>query len=370
MNAINPINVLYLIDSLAHGGAERQLAELIRNLDKRYFKPHLCTLKPSCGLYDELDIPKECLNFSSFVSPSLFGVLRRISNFINRNQINIVQTFFQDPCLLGALLKSFTDVKLIGTFLDLGFWRTPAESRKMRLAYPFYNGFIANSQAVKDHFCTTDGIAAPRIMVIYNGFDLTAIPAIAKLPSDPNAPPVVGIVANLNRPVKRVQDFISAAAIVRQHHPETTFLVVGGGDLKPVLEQQAADLGIADCTTFTGMVPNPLDYIARLSVGVITSETEGFSNSIIEYMACGVPVVVTRAGGNIEMVRQGENGFLYDVGKVDELAVAILRLLDNPVERERIAALNRIEVPNRFSMEAMITQTGNCYERLLTGQAI
>ena len=228
MNPKNPINVLYLIDSLFHGGAERQLAELIRNLDQRHFKPHLCTLKPSYGLDDDLDIPKECLNFSSFVSPSLFGVLRRISNFINRNQIEIVQTFFQDPCLLGALLKPFTDIKLIGTFLDLGFWRTPAESRKMRLAYPFYNGFIANSQAVKDHFCSTDGIASPRIKVIYNGFDLAAIPAIAKLPPDLRAAPVVGIVANLNRPVKRVQDFISAAAIVHQHHPETTFLVVGG----------------------------------------------------------------------------------------------------------------------------------------------
>ncbi|MDD2852264.1 MAG: glycosyltransferase [Desulfuromonadaceae bacterium] len=362
---MNPINVLYLIDSLAHGGAERQLAELIRNSDPRQFRPHLCTLKPSCGLYDELDIPKECLNFSSFVKPSLIGVLWRLSRFINRNQIGIVQTFFQDPCLLGALVKSFTDVKLIGTFLDLGFWRTPGESRKMRLAYPFYNGFIANSQAVKDHFCNTDGIASSRITVVYNGFDLTAIPAAATIPQDPDAPPVVGIVANLNRPVKRVQDFISAMSIVHKHYPETTFLVVGGGGLQPSLEQQAADLGIKDCTTFTGNVPNPLDYVAQLTVGVLTSETEGFSNSIIEYMACGLPVVVTRAGGNIEMVRDGENGFLYDVGNTDELAGAIMRLLAKPDERKRISIVNREEVPKRYSMEAMVTQTGDYYETLL-----
>ena len=178
------------------------------------------------------------------------------------------------------------------------------------------------------------------------------------------------MLANLNRSVKRVQDFIAAAALVHRCHPETTFLVVGGGHLQPDLERQAADLGIGESTTFTGMVPNPLDYVARMTVGVITSESEGFSNAIIEYMACGLPVVATRVGGNVEMVIEGTNGFLYDFGKVDDLAAAILRLLDDPVERERISTFNRVEVPKRFSMESMTSQTGRYYEHQILGSSV
>ncbi len=360
-----PVNVLYMIDSLTHGGTERQLVELIRHLDQHHIRPHLCTLKPSGGFFDDLAIPKICLNFSSFGSPSLLGVLRQLSNFINQHQITIMQTFFQDPCLLGALVKPFTGVKLVGSFRDLGFWRTASESRKMKLSYPLFNGFIANSQAVKDHFCSTDGIAPSKIQVIYNGFDLATIPVATALPLDPATSPVVGIVANLNRPVKRVQDFISAAVRVHQQRPETRFLVVGGGHLQPELQQQAADLGLAGSITFTGMVFNPLDYIAQISIGVITSETEGFCNAIIEYMACGVPVVATRVGGNIELVQEGENGFLYDMGNVEQLAGSILKLLDNPEKRGIIAAANRLLVTERYSVKAMVERTESYYEQLL-----
>ncbi len=360
-----PVNVLYLIDSLTHGGTERQLAELIRHLDQLRIRPHLCTLKPSGGLFDELAIPKICLNFSSFGSPSLFGVLKQLTSFISQNQITIMQTFFQDPCLLGAMVKPFTGIKLIGSFRDLGFWRTSSESRKMKLAYPLFNGFIANSQAVKDHFCSMDGIAPAKIQVIYNGFDLSSLPSTATLTSKLAAAPVVGIVANLNRPVKRVQDFIVAAARVHQQRPETRFMVVGGGHLQPELEQQAKSAGIDVYTRFTGMVSNPLEYIAQLTVGVITSETEGFCNSIIEYMACGLPVVASRVGGNIELVQEGENGFLYDMGNVEQLTAAIVQVLDNPAELPKVAAANRMLVRECYSVEAMVVQTCSYYAQIL-----
>lgn len=363
------MNVLYVIDSLTHGGTERQLAELIRHLDPHRIRPHLCTLKPSSGLYDSLPVPKQCLDFSSFLSPSLMGVLKRLAAFIRLHRIHLVQTFFQDPCLLGALIKPLTGVKLIGSFRDLGFWRTCAESRKMRLAYPLFDGFIANSQAVKEHFCAMDGLPMQRVEVVYNGFDLAALPTVVDGHRQ-QQDPMIGIVANLNRPVKRVQDFITAAAKVHRMCPEVKFIVVGGGHLQAELEMQAARLGIAEVTMFTGMVPNPLDYVVRCSVGVITSETEGFCNALIEYMACGLPVVATRTGGNIEMVREGENGFLYEVGATDQLAEAIVRLLNDPAERARIALANRQEVPERFSMATMVARTSDYYEKLMSGVAI
>jgi glycosyltransferase involved in cell wall biosynthesis len=360
---MKPINVLYLIDSLTHGGTERQVAELIRNLDPKLVLPHLCTLKPSSGIFDELDVPKMCLGFTSFGSISIVGVLRNLSRIISENRIGIVQTFFQDPFLLAALIKPFHRIKLIGSFRDLGFWRTNAESRKMRFACSFFDGFIANSQAVKNHFALQDRLPPDRIKVIYNGFDISTIP-FPRFHS-PIASNVVGIVANLNRPVKRVQDFVKAAAIVYEKLPDTTFIIVGGGHLQPELEALATQLGVNHCTTFTGMVPNPLDFIASFSVGVITSETEGLCNAVIEYMACGEPVVATRVGGNPELVTEYVNGYLYEPGDSDELAAAIIHLLASKEEKERIGLNNRTKIVEQFSVQSMVRQTELYYQTVL-----
>jgi glycosyltransferase involved in cell wall biosynthesis len=363
---MQPINVLYLIDSLTHGGTERQVAELIGNLDRTRIQPHLCTLKLSSGIYDDLTIPKACLGYSSFGSLSLLGVLRQLSRFIAEYQIDIVQTFFQDPFLLAALLKPFHRCKLIGSFRDLGFWRTKAESRKMRFAYKFFDGFIANSLAVKDHFVIQDRLPPDLIEVIYNGFDLGAPPLSSS--TDPAAQIIVGIVANLNRPVKRVQDFVRAAAIVHERRPQTSFVIVGGGHLQPELEALAAELGVGHCTRFTGMVANPLDYVATFTVGVITSETEGLCNAIIEYMACGVPVVATNVGGNPELVSENVNGLLYESGKYHELAAALMHLLESPGKRAAMGTENRKKVADRFSIQSMIRHT-EAYYRTVMGNS-
>jgi glycosyltransferase involved in cell wall biosynthesis len=355
------INILYVIDSLTHGGTERQLAELIRNLDRNRFTPHLCTLKPSQGLFDELDVPKLCLNFSSFASMKIFGVEKKLSQFIHRNKIQIVQTFFQDPFPLAALIKPLNQYRLIGSFRDLGFWRTPSESRKMRFSYPFYDGFIANSEAVKESFAACDGIDGDRITVIYNGFDLSAI---ADTPVPTSKVPIIGIVANLNRPVKRVKDFILAAGKVHCTNPDVLFVVIGGGHLQKELQELALQSGIAGCTTFTGMISNPIQQVLGFTVGVITSETEGFCNAIIEYMACGIPVVATRTGGNVELISDGENGYLYEVGNTDELADRLLLLLADRNNCTRIGSANALKVRNQYSMGQMIEAHQKFYSSL------
>lgn len=358
-NPINQINILYIIDNLGNGGTERQLVELIRGLDRNRFRPHLCTLKPSTALYDELDITKITLDFVSFHHPSILGNLFTLCRFIRKHKICIIQTFFQDSFLLAAIVKPFHKAKMIGSFRDLGFWRSPSESRKMRLAYPFFDRFIANSQAVKEHFAQTDGIARSKIAVIFNGFDMSAVPHALALPK-PTDHPIVGIVANLNRTVKRVDDFIQSAALVHQKLPHVRFIVVGDGDLREALEDLANSLGLKDSIQFIGRISNPLRVISSFSVGVNTSETEGFCNAIIECMACSVPVVATDGGGNRELVINQSNGFLVSVGDCHDIADKILKLLTDG-NLASFLVRNALEtVRNRFSICEMV----NCYEKL------
>jgi L-malate glycosyltransferase len=360
------VNVLYLIDSLAYGGAELQLLELIRNLDPERFRPHLCTLKESNSLFGDLDIPKLNLGYMGFTHLSILKNVKRLSRFITENRIDIIQTFFQDPFLLAAMVKPLNRVKLVGTFLDLGFWRTPVESLKMRMAYPFFSGFIANSQAVKDHFVETDRISAAKVVVICNGLNLSAIPDPASHHQAARSP-VVGIVANLNRPVKRVQDFVTAASLVLRQVPGARFLVVGGGHLRDELESQAASLGLGTSIRFTGVIGNPLEVINTFDIGVLTSESEGLSNAIMEYMACGVPVVVTDVGGNPELVCQGVNGFLVPVGQPEQLAERIVQLIEDPQLLCKMGQINRAKIIGEYSLPVMLENQCAYYHDLLAG---
>lgn len=357
------INILYLIDSMEDGGTERQLVELILGLDRKKFTPHICTLHDSVGShYERLDVPKSCLFFKSFCRPSLVKNVHELTTYIRKNNIDIVQSFFQDSTLLAALTKPFHKAKLIGSFRDLGFWRKTSENLKMRLAYPMQSGFIANSNAVKDFVVEVDRIPADKIQVIYNGFDVHQLGGLVCTPADP---PIVGIVANLNRPVKRVQDFVAAAALVHRQLPEVCFCVVGGGYLQPELEKLAKSSELSSVIEFTGRLDNPLSKVSKWSVGVITSETEGLCNAIIEYMVCGLPVVVTDVGGNPEIVSDGENGFLVPFAAPDKLALQIIQLMTDCNLRKRISVKNSRETARLYSVSSTVEAHSDYYHQLL-----
>lgn len=362
-------NVLYIIERMGPGGTEKQLAELIRGLSASdAVRPHLCTLRPSSGLFDAIDCPKINLGTRRLLSPGTLGKLKRLARFCDDHDIHLVQTFFQDPTLIGAMLKRLRPVKLVISFRDLGFWRTRVENFKMRLAYSQAEGFIANSLAVKKHFVVEDDLPPEKIEVISNGFDLNRL---EDLPGERNkgGPTEVGIVANLNRPVKRVQDFIAAAVLVREQFPDVVFTIIGDGHLRPELEHLAESLGLGQAITFAGRLEDPLKKVANFAVGVITSETEGFSNAIIEYMACGVPVVATAVGGNLELVAEGENGFLVPVGDVESLADRIMKLLDEKLNH-RIGWNNRERISKHLSLPVMVKRHENFYREMLSGSLL
>lgn len=356
--------ILYLIDRLAIGGTEGQLCALLQGLDPERFQPHLGTLYHSNTDRVFLDVPRLPLSFKAFCHPSTFRCIWQLSSYIRRHRIRIVQAFFQDPTGIAALSRPFHSARLVGSFRDLGFWRNPKESFKMRLAYPAFNGFIANSKAVKENFTIIDGIPSSKIEVICNGITLDE-KLVAESLLATKQQSVVGIVANLNRPVKRVQDFVRAAVLVRKQCLDARFIVVGDGELRPSLEALSHSLGLGDVLRFEGQIKQPLEFVRSFSVGVNTSETEGFSNAILEYMACGIPVVATANGGNSELVSEGVHGFLVPVGNVELMAEKIVTLLQEEELRRRIRSSNLQLIRSCFSLEQMVRAHETYYDQLL-----
>lgn len=371
MTILPDIRVLYIIERMAAGGTEKQLAALIRGLEASCtVKTHLCTLRPSESLLASLSIPKIELGHKRLLSPRTALQIKRLAGFCREHRINLVQTFFQDPSVIGAILKALLPVKLIVSFRDLGFWRNRAENLKMRLVCHWADGFIANSMSVKAHFAAMDKIRPERIAVLRNGFERRpAVPNGMPPAWSSRGGPVVGIVGNCNRAVKRMGDFIEVAARVKQLRKDAAFIVIGDGSQMKRLQLRCQELGIAGDVHFTGRLEDPFAYIRQFAVGLSTSASEGFSNAVIEYMACGVPVVVTDVDGNREMVEEGVNGFRVPVGDPRAMAERVVALLDNPDLMRRMGTENIKTVDERYSMQRMICAHESYYVKLLTCNA-
>ncbi len=354
--------ILYCIESIGRGGTEKQLVGLINRLDRELFQPQLCTLRPSSDYLDEVDCPCLELNMSRLMSPRGLASVRRLARHISTEGVAIVHSFFQDPTLLAmpAARLGKAPVRLI-SFRDLGFWRTPLQEFLMRRAYPLATGFMANSQAVKNHVCRKDHLEPSRIKVVYNGVDTNEYQFVEHL--EPEV--AIGIVGNLNRRVKRTDLFLRAAAQMHTRHPEVVFHVIGDGELRSEYENLAAELGIAGSTVFAGRIDDVPGYLGKLAVGVMCSDSEGFSNSVLEYMLRGCAVVATSVGGNLEVVRDSETGLLVPPGNVTALASAMTRLVEENKTRLMLTLRARTVAEASFTWSSCVDEYQDHYAQEL-----
>lgn len=359
-----PIRVLFCIDSMIHGGTEKQLAGLIRRFDRQRVLPFLCTLKPSKIDLAILACETIELGFQSFRHVGVVHEVWRLRRFVREHHIDVVHTFFQDATVLGLLASVASGVrKRVAAFRDLGFWRTRRTALQMRLAYGWFDGFVANSQAIAQWAARSYRIPAERIEVIYNGVAVANERPAHERP----AVPIVGTVANLDRPVKRVDLFVEAAALVARDVRDVRFVVVGDGPLRPGLVELARARGLGDRVEFVGSMADPSEIVARFDVGVMCSDSEGFSNAILEFMVAGVPTVARRVAGNIELVESGVTGVLVDSAEPSDVARAILTLLRDEGARRRMGETARRRARETYTWDRCVRAYEAYYRQLLGG---
>lgn len=344
-------NILFCIDALARGGTELQLIGLIDRLDRSRFQPRLCTLKASPAELTPVDCPHLALRVPKMISPGGLGALWQLRTWLRREKIDVVHTFFQDPTIFCGTAARLAGVPVrIAGFRDLGFWRTSAEEWLLRRVYPGMTGFIANAEMVKQHYRDRDGIPEEKIRVIYNGIDHHALPWV-----DHQGPTRhIGIVGNLNRRVKRTDLFIKAAGLVAREQPDVTWHILGDGEFRPEFEQLAVASGLEGRIVFAGRVADVAAYLEKLQVGVICSDSEGFSNALLEYLFRGCAAVATAVGGNTEALASEENGLLVPPDDAEALAAALKRLIVDVPLRRRLAGTGRATAEATYSWDKCV----------------
>jgi len=370
LKASRKISILFCTEYLAYGGSEKQLMTLIKRLDPGIFITHLCCIKKTSvddiftrdasSLFKAIKCRKIQLDFKSFrYLPSVIAILQ-LSRYITRNRIDVVISYFLDPTIIAffGTKLSLCSPLLVPSFRDLGLLRGSQHNILMKWIYRHTPYFLANSLAVKEDYHKYDGIPNSRIAVIHNGVDIYHPEKIQKTHTRPS---VVGIIANMNRHVKRMDIFLRAASYVCERRSNISFVILGEGHLKDEMMSLAASLGIDDKVNFLGRVRNIQPYLTRIHIGVNTSETEGLSNVILEYLASGIPVIATDTGGNKEIIENGKNGLLFPVNDYEALGNRLLSLLDDQTLYSELCKKARPSVERRFETSVMTRE----YEKFL-----
>ena len=215
------------------------------------------------------------------------------------------------------------------------------------------------------------GVEAGRVRQLYSGVDTEKFtPSLQPSPAGvgegwgEGSRLTLGTVGRLD-PVKNQSSLLKALAGLSPRFPNLRLTVVGDGPLRASLETQAASLAIIDKVTFTGARSDTPDLMRGFDVFVLPSINEGISNTILEAMATGLPVVAGRVGGNPELVVDGVTGRLYDPADPASLEQALLPYLTDPALRQAHGKAARDRVVQNFSLDAMVTRYSALYDELL-----
>jgi glycosyltransferase involved in cell wall biosynthesis len=365
-----PLKIAYFIDAMNMGGTESQLELTVNSLDRDRFTPYLYCLKEA---ENKLDMMPHCQTFqegvTSFKSPLVWLKMLRAAAWLRRENVDIVQTYFADASLFGATAAVLARrPTLIMCRRDMGNWLSPAERKRFRRLNGLADYFLVNAECIKDSLVRNEGVPEAKIRVLPNMIERRDIEAVnhetrknARNHLGLNGDFVVGTVANLNRPIKRVDVFIRTAAEVAKKKPSTDFVIIGEGSLRSSLEQLARELGCAEKVHFLGSRPDVPKCLYAFDIAVNSSDSEGLSNAIIEYMAAGLPSVVTDVGGNGEVIGNNLCGAIVSRGDHDAMAAEILRYLDKTNLREEVGRRARQRVEAVYNRSVVIERLMEYY---------
>ena len=238
-----------------------------------------------------------------------------------------------------------------------------------RACRPVIHRYVPMSQDIARWLERDVRVDPSRIRQLYSGVDTERFaPGLAPSSTDTKGPGTgltIGTIGRLD-PVKDQAALLRAFAALQRRVPDARLVIVGDGPLRGTLRTLATSLGIADAVTFTGARDDTPDLLRAMDVFVLPSVNEGISNTILEAMATGLPVVARRVGGNPELVLDGATGVLYD-DRADPqgLEAALARYLTNPGLRQAHGRAARERAVQCFSLDAMVKRYLALYDELL-----
>jgi glycosyltransferase involved in cell wall biosynthesis len=367
-----PLRLVQFTRSFHIGGTEVQVLELLRGLPPSY-RLQVSVLEDAGPLMGALwqlgHVPEVFPLKGSLAQANTLVQVGRLARWLRQSRVELVHVHDFYSTMLAVPAAKLAGAKVIVSRLDLSHWQGPSRRKVHAQLTRLADHVVANAEAIRRMVVTEEGLPESRVSVIHNGLDLPRFDARVReglqgpLP-DTGGAPVVVHVANMNHPVKRQEDLLMALNLLRHSGRTLHAWLVGDGPRRPELEKMASELGLTDRVHFLGHRADVPALYARATLGVLCSTAEGMSNAVMEGMASGLPMVVTRVGGNTDLVVDGERGLVVDPERPAQLCQAFQRLLDSPEEAQRMGAAARAFVERELSLERMVRRHDALYRRV------
>jgi glycosyltransferase involved in cell wall biosynthesis len=360
-----PWPIVLLTQSLDLGGSERQLAALAMSIDRRLFEPTVVCFDSRGVRGDELrraGVPVVEFPVRSFIAPHTAVVARRFYSWLRRRGIVLVHAFDVPTVAFAVPIARAARVPVVLSS-QRGDRRLFVRGVQhiLRVTDRLADAVVVNSDYVRRVLVAEFGVKESSIRVCRNGLDVGVFRP-ERVPRAAQDALTVGLVAAL-RPEKSIGTLIDAFSQVRDRRHR--LVIVGDGPCKNALEARAAALGLGERCSFVPSTSDVAPWYRTIDVFVLPSLNESFSNSLMEAMACGCASVASNVGGNPELVRDGENGLLFEAGNVADLVSRLEFVLGDADYRRRLGAEAVRTIREGYTNEVSARRLGALYESLV-----
>lgn len=363
------MKLAFVIDSLKAGGKERQLFYLLKELSSNH-SILLIVFNQDIFFREIYDLSLRLITVYREDRYSI-KTLKKLYNELKNFKPQIVHSWFDlGTILILPFLLSHKEAKLVSSIRNVGGNYSSLLSLIIgRAAFRYSSAIVSNSKK---------GLAAERLersskgRVIYNGIDASLyqrkvirLKETLELNSIQFFVTMVGSFTD----AKDYSTFIKAAKIVTEELPNVGFICVGEGKAREKFEKDVSQ-SINRNIFFLGLRKDIPALLSLTNVGVLLSKEngEGMSNSIMEYMASGLPVIATNAGGTPEIIRDGYSGFLVPVFDEKIVAERIIYLFKNREKAKELGENGRRVVETEFGIRKMVDDYVRLYKELIARQ--
>ena len=359
-----------MVQSLNHGGCERDAAKIALGLDRSRFEPHVGILREGGFRVPEVragGVPVVHFPVTSFMNTSVLEAARKMGAYIRQHGIQLLHAFDVPTDIFAAPVARWYRVPAVVTSqLSFRNMYSSREQTLLRVTDRLSDTVVVNSRAVGDSLEREIGLSPKKIYLCYNGVNLSEFfPKPVERPEIlRNASLIVGSVCVM-RPEKRMDWVILSFYNVRAINAGARLLLVGSG---PELERLTAlrdSLGLADACVFVPGRPDVADWMRMMDIYINSSYSESFPNGLLEAMACGCCVIGSRVGGIPELVTHGDNGLTFDANNIEQLTEALRSVVSDAELRQTFKDRALETARERFSMKIALERTEALYDELL-----